>query len=183
MKQARADMTARLLAAGRDPNSCKMLFLIMPVLGETKDEAMEKRRRIVEARKQDVEFMLQTMSYASGQDFSKYDVDKPLPEFDTNGHRSTIADFARSANGKTLREMAAFRTMESIELVGTPDSVAAEMSEVMQEVGGDGFLIGNAVERRQIAEICDGLMPALQRRGVVRTEYAHKTLRENLLAF
>ncbi len=73
--------------------------------------------------------------------------------------------------------------MESIELVGTPDSVAAEMSEVMQEVGGDGFLIGNAVERRQIAEICDGLMPALQRRGVVRTEYSHRTLRENLLAF
>jgi len=28
----------------------------------------------------------------------------------------------------------------SVDLIGTPDSVAAKMGEVMEEVGGDGFL-------------------------------------------
>jgi hypothetical protein len=32
-------------------------------------------------------------------------------------------------------------------------------------------------------EICDGLVPELQRRGLTRTAYAHKLLRDNLLEF
>ena len=183
MKAARADMTARLQRTGRDPASAKMLYLVMPVLGETMHEARDKQARIQAQRHEEYEFVLQTMSYASGVDFARFDLDQPLPEVETNGHRSTIADFVKAAEGRTLRELASFRTMESIELVGTPDSVAAEMGEAMAAVGGDGFLIGNAVERRQVAEICDGLVPALQKRGLVRATYAHETLRENLLAF
>ena len=54
----------------------------------------------------------------------------------------------------------------------------------MQEVGGDGFLFFNAArDRRYVMEVCDGLVPALQRRGVVRTRYAHKHLKDNLLEF
>ncbi len=46
-----------------------------------------------------------------------------------------------------------------------PDLVASRLGETMQQVGGDGFLFGtNALTRRQIAEICDGLVPELQRR-------------------
>ena len=183
MKAARTDMSERLRRFGRDPASAKMLYLIMPVLGETMEEARAKHARIVAQRSREYEFVLQTMSYASGIDFSKFDLDQPLPDVETNGHRSTIADFAKAAKGKTLRELASFRTMESIELVGTPDSIAAEMGEAMQEAGGDGFLIGNVVERRQIAEICDGLVPALQKRGLMRKAYTHATLRENLLEF
>ncbi len=183
MKSARADMSERMRRVGRDPASAKVLYLIMPVLGETMGEAREKHARILEQRGQEYEFILQTMSYASGVDFKQFDLDQPLPEVDTNGHRSTVADFARAAKGRTLRELASFRTMESIELVGTPDSVAAQMGEAMQEANGDGFLIGNAVERRQIAEITDGLVPALQKRGLTRKSYAHATLRDNLLDF
>ena len=54
----------------------------------------------------------------------------------------------------------------------------------MQEVGGDGFLIFNTYfDRRYVMEICDGLVPELQRRGLVRKAYAHKHLRDNLLEF
>ena len=72
----------------------------------------------------------------------------------------------------------------SIELVGTCESVAARMGEVMQEVGGDGFLISMPnVNRRTLAEIEDGLAPALQDRGLVRKAYEHKQFRDNLLEF
>jgi hypothetical protein len=53
-------------------------------------------------------------------------------------------------------------------------------------VGGDGFLIRCPyphVSRRYILEITEGLVPALQRRGLVRTEYVGKTLREVLKEF
>jgi hypothetical protein len=65
-------------------------------------------------------------------------------------------------------------------------SVAERMQGCMEEVGGDGFSITTpslSVNRRQIVEVCDGLVPALQRRGLVRTEYTHATLRDNLRAF
>jgi hypothetical protein len=54
----------------------------------------------------------------------------------------------------------------------------------MQEAGGDGFLIslGN-VSRRSIAEIADGLVPALQARGLARKAYEFAHFRDNLRAF
>ena len=69
-------------------------------------------------------------------------------------------------------------------MCGTPDAVAAQMGEVMQEVGGDGFLFSmQNVNRRTLAEIEDGLVPALQDRGLMRTAYEHKHFRDNLLAY
>ena len=58
------------------------------------------------------------------------------------------------------------------------------MAEFMQEVGGDGFLFSLPnVHRRLLAEIEDGLVPALQDRGLVRSAYGHAQFRDNLLEF
>jgi hypothetical protein len=56
----------------------------------------------------------------------------------------------------------------------------------MAEVGGDGFLITSPekkLNRRYVTEITDGLVPELQRRGLVRTSYTHEQFRDNLLEF
>ena len=75
-------------------------------------------------------------------------------------------------------------TVGSVELVGTPATVAEQMGEVMEAVGGDGFLFSLPdVSRRVIAEVADGLVPALQRRGLTRRSYEHALFRDNLLAF
>jgi len=58
------------------------------------------------------------------------------------------------------------------------------MSEIIDAVGGDGFLIIDPeFTRRYISEIADGLTPALQKLGVVRKKYEQAMLRDNLLAF
>ena len=58
------------------------------------------------------------------------------------------------------------------------------MGEVMAEVGGDGFLLFNGeFTRRYIAEITEGLVPELQRRGLTRSGYPHKHFRDNLMDF
>lgn len=53
----------------------------------------------------------------------------------------------------------------------------------MEEVGGDGFVIAGPLTRRYIAEVTDGLVPVLQRRGLVRDGYNHAHLRDNLMEF
>ena len=76
-----------------------------------------------------------------------------------------------------------FRSYSYEDLVGTPDKVAGQMAELMEEVGGDGFVFTGNLTRRYIAEITDGLVPALQRRRVVRHAYEHQLFRDNLFAF
>jgi FMN-dependent oxidoreductase (nitrilotriacetate monooxygenase family) len=184
MKRYREDVSERMMKYGRRPEDCKVMFLISPILGETDAEARERRDRMRSAESGDLEGRLERMSYMSGIDMSKYDLDEPLPddiERRVNGHQSPILEMLK--NGRTLREMARYTPVESVELVGSPDTVAGQMAEIMEEVGGDGFLMGNNVNRRTISEIADGLAPALRRRGLIRERYEHACFRDNLLAF
>ncbi|MET1043283.1 MAG: NtaA/DmoA family FMN-dependent monooxygenase [Microbacteriaceae bacterium] len=187
MKAYRDDVSERMIGFGRDPRDAKVLFLVEPVLGDTNEEAQAKKDRMDAAFLARPEAALSGLSYISGLDFSTFDLDAPLPDLTGrhNGHQSVVENFVRAAEGKTLREaLGATRDVSSsVTLVGTPDSVAAQMGEVMDEVGGDGFLIALPVTRKNITEVCDGLAPALRRRGLMRDSYQAGTFRENLLAF
>jgi alkanesulfonate monooxygenase SsuD/methylene tetrahydromethanopterin reductase-like flavin-dependent oxidoreductase (luciferase family) len=162
------------------------LFLVSPILGETDAEAQEKRDRRRAKQAADLDYALAGMSYLSGIDFSKFDLDEPYPDLTgkSNGHQSMVADYQRLGRGKTLREVAATRVaIESMELVGTPETVAAQMGEAMEYVGGDGFLVASPVTRKNITEIADALAPVLRRRGLTRSSYSHEYFRDNLLEF
>ena len=186
MKQYRADISARLKGFSRDPKSCKVLYLIAPLISETADEARERadRRREQAANKLDV--ALARLGWITNIDFFQFNLDAPVGELITNGHQESLAQFLKKAGKRTLREAITDYSAcgLSVDLVGTPDEVAAQMGEVMEEVGGDGFLFSLPdVSRRTMAEITDGLIPALQQRGLTRRAYAHHHLRDNLLDF
>jgi FMN-dependent oxidoreductase (nitrilotriacetate monooxygenase family) len=187
MKAYRDDVRARMVTHGRDPDSCKILFLVAPIIGETEQAAQEKKHDRAERAAAQIPQRLAHLGKVTNIDFGRFDLDKPLPQgVTTNGHQQTLDEFRLKAAGRTLREaMADHNATElSVELVGTPDSVAARMGEVMDEVGGDGFLFSMPnVSRRVLAEVEDGLVPALQARGLARTEYAHPMFRDNLLEF
>ncbi|MBV8188776.1 MAG: LLM class flavin-dependent oxidoreductase, partial [Alphaproteobacteria bacterium] len=187
MKAYRDDVHKHMKAQGRKPEDCKILFLINPILGETMEEAQERRKQRQAIAMEKIEERLAHFGKVTNIDFGQFDLDKPLPDHvTTNGHQANLEQFRKMANGRSIREtMASFNAVDlSIELVGTPDSVAARMGEVMQEVGGDGYLFSMPnVNRRTLAEIEDGLVPALQDRGLMRTAYEHKHFRDNLLAY
>ena len=186
MKDYRDDLRARAVAQGRDPDTCKLLFLVCPIIGETaEDAALLKQRKAAWAAER-MEQRLAHFSKITNIDFGALDLDAPLGELTTNGHQASLAEFLRKAGKRTLRQtMSDYdSTVQSVELVGTPDQVAGQMGEVMQDVGGDGFLFSMPnVSRRTIAEVTDGLVPALQRRGLVRSRYAYPQFRDNLLEF
>ena len=186
MKAYRADVVANMLQCGRDPNDCKTLFLINPVLSDNAEDARHRaKQRAVQAGK-NLDVRLAQMGWSTNIDFSGFYLYAPVGELTTNGHQHSLAQFLRKAGKGTLREAITDYTTQglSVDLVGTPDQVAGQMAEVMQEVGGDGFLFTQgAMSRRSIAEITDGLVPALQQRGLVRKAYGHKQFRDNLLEF
>jgi len=180
MKAFRDEVRQLAVAYGRGPDEVKVLFRVSPIVAETDAEAVEKRDRQRAFDEAHPELGLLHLSRHSMIDFSQWGIDEVIPEgTTTNGHQQMMAQ----AIGRTPRQILQ-RGYGSLEFVGSPDTVAAQMDEVMQEVGGDGFLIANFdLNRRYIAEIADGLTPALQRRGLVREEYTHDHFRDNLLAF
>jgi alkanesulfonate monooxygenase SsuD/methylene tetrahydromethanopterin reductase-like flavin-dependent oxidoreductase (luciferase family) len=186
MKKYRDDIRARATAQGRDPDGIKVLYLVAPIVGETEADAQAARQRRAEWAARRWETRLAHFSKITNIDFAALDPDCPLGELTTNGHQQSLEEFKRKAGNRTLRQhMTDYEsTISSVELVGTPDAVAAQMGEVMQAVGGDGFLFSLPnVSRRVIGEIAEGLVPALQKRGLVRKAYAHTQFRDNLLEF
>ena len=188
MRAYRDDVRANAIAAGRNLDDIKVLFTVAPELGDSMEEAaLRHRQRLARAEAQ-VPNILAHFGKITNIDFGQYDLDTPVDQLDlwTNGHQQLLEEFRRFAGKRSLRQaMFAYRgNPGSIELIGTPDAVASQMAEAMQEAGGDGFLIslGN-VSRRSVAEIADGLVPALQARGLVRKAYEFAHFRDNLRAF
>ncbi|MBN8875579.1 MAG: NtaA/DmoA family FMN-dependent monooxygenase [Rhodospirillales bacterium] len=186
MKGYRDDIRKRMAEAGRDPDTCKVLFLVAPILAETDEDAQDRANRRMAAAGRNLDVKLAQLGWSTNIDFSQFDLDQPVGELTTNGHQQSLAQFLRKAGKRTLREaITEYGTLGmSIDLIGSPATVAAKMDEVMQEVGGDGFLfaLGN-VNRRNVAEITEGLVPELQQRGLTRRAYTKKMLRDNLLEF
>jgi long-chain alkane monooxygenase len=181
MKAYREMVRKTAVALGRDPDSIKVLFLAYPIVDTSMEAARERRLAEQAESEKYMEKELSTMSRLTNIDFSEFALDEPLPELATNGHQSTLAKWI----GKTPREVVkTFSNKGGLDFTGTADHVAGLMQEIMEEVGGDGFLLFNAhFDRRYIMEICDGLVPELQRRGLTRKAYAHKHFRDNLMEF
>jgi FMN-dependent oxidoreductase (nitrilotriacetate monooxygenase family) len=182
-RKFRDDVRARMVEHGRDPDSCKVMFSITVVLGETMEDARARKQRIDAALVANMEPRLAQLSFLSGIDFSKFPLDEPLGEVKTNASRGLTQLLTAGTGKTTLREMLTDPASGGIDFVGTPDSVAADMAEAAQVMGGDGFMITEGVTRRTIGEITDGLAPALKRRGLIRTGYSHKLFRDNLMEF
>jgi len=181
-KRYRQEMDERLISLGRDPKDIKIFYSVSLVFGEIEEEAQEKRRRLDANAQASIEHWLFEMSFSSAIDFSKFDLDQPLPKLTTNASKSLTAKL-NLVEGLTLRQIASAPHLSGIRFTGTPATVAAQMGEVMEEIGGDGFLMYESTTRRIVTEITEGLCPELQRRGLIRQTYSYRTLRENLRSF
>jgi hypothetical protein len=129
------------------------------VLGETMQEAHNKKERLDRAMAENLEPRLAQLSFLSGIDFSRFDLDAPLPDIQTNASRSLTTLYTYGTGARTLREALSNPASGGVDFVGTPDSVAADMGEAIAEIGGDGFMITEGLTRRTIGEITDGPAP------------------------
>ena len=185
MRDFRDDVRARAAKIGRNPDDIKVMYLVYPFLGETREDALAQHQRLVNDAAY-IDAAIAGIGQITDIDFSQFDLDKPLPKLTTNGESGALDKFQQWGSGKTLRQLAAERYDNGLNLIGTPDDVAARMGEAIDDIGGDGFLISTPLQRisrRYINEMCEGLVPALQRRGRVREAYSQPTLRQTLREF
>jgi FMN-dependent oxidoreductase (nitrilotriacetate monooxygenase family) len=179
----RQDVHRRMAAHGRDPAGCKIMFMMTPFIDQTDDLADARWQHHVATSERRMASKLAYMSYASGVDFAKFDLDQPVPEISTNAAQATTRLLTNVPGRRTLREVAMDPSSGGFDFVGSAGTVAAKMAEAMDAVGGDGFLVSHALTRRAIAEVTDGLAPVLRRRGLIRQNYGSPLFRDNLLEF
>ncbi|AXG80867.1 NtaA/DmoA family FMN-dependent monooxygenase [Streptomyces paludis] len=190
MRAYRDDIRRRAAENGRDPDDVKVLFLVAPVLGDTDEHAWQR----VEARVNDplfIERSLVAISDVTDIDFSRFDLDQPLPaDLATHGEQGTLRAMLKGGRDRTLRELITGDAgRRKGDLVGSPATVADRLEEIAEAVGGDGFLFhapNMRISRKYVIEVTDGLVPELRRRGLLRTADTPRTrrhLRDTLREF
>ncbi|MGE3620649.1 MAG: NtaA/DmoA family FMN-dependent monooxygenase [Acidimicrobiia bacterium] len=190
MKSFVDDVTAIAARLGR-PDRPKFVFNVQPVIGET-EEIAQARFAVLKERAKTRPYLdggLGFASQATGTDFGRLDLDVPLADqLDrlgvTRNPQSLIFQYVNEDPAVTPRDIGEREALKmTLPVVGTAESVADRLCEVAEETGADGFQFRESLHPSYLADICDGLVPALQRRGAARTEYSGKTFRENLNEF
>lgn len=176
------DVKGRMRAIGRAPDHLKILPGALVILGDTVQEAREKRSRLDGL----VHYAnaIGSLSIALGVDARRFDPDGPLPDIpETNASKSArerAINLARR-EGLTVRQLAQrLGGYAGMAFVGTAESVADEMQVWLEEEGSDGFNLNFPFLPAGLDDVVDRLVPALQRRGIFRREYEGATLREHL---
>jgi FMN-dependent oxidoreductase (nitrilotriacetate monooxygenase family) len=182
-KRFYADVKGRMAAFGRERDALKILPGAFVVVGDTADAARDKLARLDALVHP--ESGLASLSVALGVDVSGFDLDAPLPDLpDTNaskGGQANIVELARRTN-MTVRQLAQRigGSYGSLEMVGTAADIADTMEQWLMEEACDGFNIMFPYLPGGLDDFVDEVIPELQRRGLFRTAYEGRTLRENL---
>jgi FMN-dependent oxidoreductase (nitrilotriacetate monooxygenase family) len=190
-----ADIKERAARFGRGPDEIKILPAAGFVIGDSKADAEEKARDIREQQLTDKTIQV-TFEQVWNRDLSAYDPDGPLPDIDPDPQAPPIIQgraFVFQDRFETVRrwrELAAERGLTLRGLahevsgkaayVGTAAEIAEQLDAFVQEDGADGVVIGSHLVPAGLDEFVDEVVPLLQERGSLRTDYEGTTLRDNL---
>lgn len=182
-KAFRDDIRARAAAWGRDPDHVKIMPGAVVVVGETRSEAEDKWAELetlidLNAARTRLELALK------GFDLSGYDLDAPFPEVPPESivSRGRTHVEAAKREGLTLRQVLIRSSGSNAHLtvIGTATDIADELQHWFEGGACDGFNLMPAINPLSLEEAIDQVVPELRRRGLFRTEYEGRTLRENL---
>lgn len=176
-----ADLKNRVASAGRDPDSCVILFGVQPIIGATEAEAREKQD--LHNSLVPLEGGLAILSGHLDFDLAALPRDAIMATRD-EAKLQRMQRVFRDLDGRllTLAEVAQ-RHGQSVglpQMVGTPESIADQLEAYAARVGGDGFMLSPIYSPGAIEEFVDLVVPLLQRRGLFRRAYSGSTQREHL---
>jgi FMN-dependent oxidoreductase (nitrilotriacetate monooxygenase family) len=180
------DLKARTRAVGRDPDTIKILPGLVPVIGATEAEARALEDELDRLIKP--EYAKRQLATTLRVSPEQLELDKELPsdlpsEDQIEGAKSRytlIVNLARREK-LTVRQLIGrlgggrgHRTF-----TGTPEQVADTVQQWWESGAADGFNVMAPVLPSGLERFVEHVVPILQKRGLFRTEYTGKTLREN----
>jgi len=179
-----ADVKGRMAAYGREPDDLKIMPGVMPIVGATESEAREKFDALQALIDPAVGLAL-VQTVTGGFDLSGYPLDGPIPELpETNASKSRqllALELARREN-LTIRELylRIAGARGHWQLVGTPEQIVDALEARFINYGADGYNVMPALLPNSLDDFIRLVLPELRRRGLFRSEYEGRTLRENL---
>ena len=166
---------------GRDPDACKILFGMQPIIGSSEAEAREKQEE--HNALVPLEGGMAILSAHLDFDLSTIPADALMSERnEPELYRMRTRFHKIDGTPMTVAETAA-RHGQSVSLpqfVGTPQGIADQMEAFINVAGGDGFMLTAIHSPGAIEEFVDLVVPELQKRGIYRKEYKGNTQREIL---
>ncbi len=177
VKNVRAEMTKR----GRKPEDVLGFAYMKCIVGGTEEEAQKIRAEYLEQTSYEGSMAL--MGGWAGVDLGALDPDQPVEYIETNAIRTMLHSFTQADPSRvwTVRDIAQYVGLGGAGpvLVGAPEQIADQLEEWI-DAGVDGFNLAYSVLPGSFEDFIDGVVPVLQKRGRMQTEYGEGTLREKL---
>lgn len=177
------DIKGRMATYGREPDHLRMIVGASVYVGRTEEE-IDALSDELNALIPD-ELGVYQLSSLLGIDLSKYPLDQQMPLLPpTNGFQSSVEAMNAMSQSRELTLRQAIHMVipnyGHHQFKGNPVQVADEMEEWFTCGACDGFMVLVPVVPRGLQDFVDLIVPELQRRGLFRTKYEGKTLRENM---
>lgn len=175
------DVKGRMAKYGRKPDDLKIMPAFCPVVGRTRAEAQAKYDQL--------QALFDPLAglgslYGTFGDLSGYPLDEPIPENGLGGQelRSISARLVDRVKKErpTIRDLYLRSGITGAARIGTPADIADDMQALFEAGACDGFNITPATLPGGGEDFVEMVVPELQRRGLFRTAYEGRTLRENL---
>ena len=187
------DVKSRLIKYGRHADDLKIMPGVSIFVAQTEAEARAKYDELNAYIHPTLGLNLLKQLGGFTEDLSQFDLDQTLPEHLTqaqNGasRQQLILEIARK-NNFTIRQLyqwvASARGHWTLDtghwtLIGTPEQIVDQLQAWFENEAADGFNILPPTTPASLDDFVDLVVPELQRRGLFRTAYEGKTLRENL---
>ena len=173
-----ADLHQRALSYGRSDSDLMLIGGVAPIVGGTEAEALAKR----DEYKSDlsIEAGLAHISGNIGADLGDIDPAEPLENFRTERVQGFLKNLLDSAppGTRTMGDLVK-SNLAGAWLVGSAEQVADELQRRF-ESGLDGFNLTYTVTPGTFVDFVEGVVPILQERGLVQSEYSTGSLRRKL---
>nr|WP_234406071.1 LLM class flavin-dependent oxidoreductase [Methylobacillus glycogenes] len=179
------DLKGRLAKFGRHQDSLKIMPGIFSIIGKTQAEAEDKFNTLQDLVEPEAGLALLGRMIGNF-DLSSYPLDGPLPELPLtdNGQQSRQKLLTEIAQGENLSIRQLYLRIAGgrghLTVVGTAETVADHIQEWFEQGGADGFNVMAPWLPGGLRDFTELVVPELQRRGIFRTQYEGKTLREHL---
>jgi FMN-dependent oxidoreductase (nitrilotriacetate monooxygenase family) len=183
-----ADLKSLVAAEGRNPDQALILPGLSPMIASTEAEAIRMSRETNELSDPEVGRKRLSGRFG-GHDFSHLPLDRPLTPDDFPDPDSVQAARSRTEVilGLVRREKPTLRQLLAnlagarghFTFAGTPEQVADIIEDWFTDGAADGFNIMPPLLPAMLDVFSAEVIPILQKRGLFRTAYAGKTLREH----
>lgn len=179
------DLRDRVARQGRNPENFRVFAACPAIIADTESEARDLADEVNPHRHDERSKRIEHFSRLLGVDLAAMPPDERIPfnalrpvdaEDGMQGVYAQLVDTIRR-DRPTVRELL---NRESSIFVGTPLQLVDRMQALFDGRAADGFNLSGPITKPYLSYLVAKVIPELQNRGLFRTQYDGRTLRDHL---